>query len=148
MSWDIIIQDFPQGVTDINDISDDFAPKMIGMRADLIARIQAIFPVANFSDPSRGVLEGDGYSIEFGMGSDAECDVIMLNVRGGSWAVIAVTAVVEHLGLRAYDIGAEDFFSPIKAQASFAEWQVYRDKVVSRARPFLPETPDGPAAGK
>ncbi len=39
MSWDIFVQDLPQDVHKIDEIPDDFKPKPIGRRADIIAAI-------------------------------------------------------------------------------------------------------------
>lgn len=129
MSWDIHISDLPE-VQSISDIPEDFRPQSLGSRSALIAKIVDIFPFADFSDPSWGIIDGDGWSIEINIGKDMECDGIMLHVRGKG-AVPAVAAIVDQLGLRAIDIQSGKFFQRDAANESFNSWRSYRDSVVT-----------------
>src|ERR1700761_4265104 len=128
MSWDILIQDFPQGASDIDDIPDDYKPASLGARSEVIASIQQLLPEADFSDPSWGVLDREEFSIEFNIGNSDICHSIMLHVRGGGGAVATIERLLEHLHRRAWDCQAGDFFSSQAAMASFGEWQQYRDR--------------------
>ena len=128
MSWDITIQDIPQGIQAIDEIPDDFQPKPLGPRRDLITRIHQIFPDADFSDPSWGLLDRPRFSIEFSMGTAEICDSFALHVRGGGDAVARVAQLLNHLGLRGIDLQVPDFFSVEAAEGSFREWQAYRDR--------------------
>lgn len=49
MSWDILIQDLPH-VRSLEDIPDDFSPQPLGLRAEIIARVKAALPGADFTD--------------------------------------------------------------------------------------------------
>ena len=132
MSWDISIQDLPADAQSIDDIPQDYAPKPLGTRSELIARIQQILPEADFSDPSWGMLNELDFSIEFNMGSEEVCDSIGLHVRGGGPAMATVARVLDHLKLRGIDCQAGDFFSIKAAEASFGGWQAFRDRVVGQ----------------
>ncbi len=133
MSWDILIQDLPVQAARVADISENFVPGRIGKRHDIIAAVQTLFPIVNFSDPSWGVLTTQDYGIEFNIGDSEDCDSMMLHVRGGGEAAPAVAVLLDALKLRAIDCQTGDFFSLPAAQVGFAEWQAFRDGVIERA---------------
>jgi hypothetical protein len=114
----------------VQDIPDGFRPGPIGRRGDLIRAIGEVVPSAEFSDPSWGVINGDGFSIEVSMGRDETVDCIALFVRGGDTAVGVVADIIGRLGLRALDTGTGDFFDPAAAVGSVQRWRAYRDRVI------------------
>jgi hypothetical protein len=131
MSWDIFVQDLPVEAVSVEDIPEDFQPRPIGTRPELISRITQVVPSADFSDPSWGTIEGPGYSIEVNIGHETEVDSFALHVRGSSDdAVAVVTTILDHLGLRALDSASGEFFDRNVAVASFHSWRNYRDQVV------------------
>ena len=135
MSWDISIQDLPADAASLDDIPNDYVPRPLGTRSEMIARIQELLPDTNFSDPSWGMLIRSEFAIEFNMGSEEVCGSIMLHVRGGGPAMTTVTHVLKHLNLRGLDCQTGDFFSLEAAEASFGEWQDFRDRVIQQERP-------------
>ena len=64
MSWDIFVQDIPDEARAVRDIPDDFEPRPLGSRTEVIRRIPEVVPTADFSDPSWGTVEGPDFSIE------------------------------------------------------------------------------------
>ncbi len=64
MSWDIFVQDVPGAAKVVGDIADDFEPRPLDSRAEVIRRILEVIPDAEFSDPSWGSVEGPGFSID------------------------------------------------------------------------------------
>lgn len=107
MSWDLFIQDLPPDASSVAEIPDDFQPKPIGLRSELIASILEAVPEADFSDPAWGVFDAADHSIEFNMGGEEEAQSIALHVRGGQAAVATVKRVLKQLGRRALDSGSE-----------------------------------------
>ncbi|AHE56790.1 hypothetical protein [Sphingomonas sanxanigenens] len=132
MSWDISVQDLPPVAT-IEDIPDDFEPAPLGLRATLIDRILAALPGADFSDPSWGIIEGEGWSIEVSTGAEDVCQSIALHVRGGGAVIATVDAIIAQVGGRALDCQTGAFYDPGAAKQSFADWSAYRDQVLGRA---------------
>ncbi len=51
MSWDIFVADYPRSARTVEDIPDDYVPRPIGPRTDIIARIKEEVPSADFSEP-------------------------------------------------------------------------------------------------
>ena len=132
MSWDIYVQDLPEGIKTVEEIPEDFHPGLIGRRRELIAEIKAVVPEADFSDPSWGRVEGPDFSIEFNMGDDEEVVCLALHVRGSEGAVGLIAAVLDRLGLQALAPDSETglFEAEETARESFARWRSYRDTVV------------------
>ena len=132
MSWDIYIMNFPATAQRVADIPDDFKPAPLGKRADLISQIHELVPSADFSKPDWGVFDGDGYSIEFSMGSDEICKSMTLLVRGGGSPTPLVGALLDRLQLRGIDCQTGEFFDVEAARASFGSWQRYRDQIIGK----------------
>ncbi len=98
----------------------------------MIARILEVLPDVDFSDPTWGMFERPGFSIEFNMGAEEICGSFMLHVRGGGDAMATVARLLQHLQLRGIDCQTGDFFSIEAAQNSFGQWQAYRDRVIGQ----------------
>jgi hypothetical protein len=125
MSWDIFIQQFPEGARRVAEIPDTFMAPPLGRRDDVISRIRSAVPKADFTDPAWGVLEGGDYKIEFGLGDDDLLYGITLHVRGSDDVLPHITKVLRALGLRAIDSWTGEFFDPDVAPHSLARWRSY-----------------------
>ena len=132
MSWDIFVQDFPKELKSVTDIPNDYRPKAIGRRSEIIAKILQVVPGADFSDPSWGIIGGDDWSIEVNLGSDGILDGFAFHVRGGDAAAGVVAAILDHLELRAVETGNGDFFEAgPNAIDAFRKWRAFRDRVIN-----------------
>jgi hypothetical protein len=129
MSWDIFVMSIPREFESVEEIPSDFEPTSLGTRPALISKIKEVIPTADFSDPSWGLIDGDGWSIEVSIGKE-ECDCIALHVRGGDEAVGAVASIIDGLGVRAIDAQTGEFFvSGRTAIESLQKWRAFRDSV-------------------
>jgi hypothetical protein len=134
MSWDIFVMDLPKDAKSVDEIPQDFKGEPLGKRADLIAAIQSVASMADFSDPTWGTINGPDWSIEVSLGEEDVCGSFAFHVRGGYGAAGVVAAILDRLQLRALDSGSGDFFVAVpEAEASFQSWREYRDQVVSDA---------------
>lgn len=132
MSWDIFVQDLPTNAQSVRDIPDDFEPRPLGSRAEVVRRIHEVVPSANFSDPSWGTFNGPGFSVEFNVGDADEVDAIALHVRGGDPAAGFVADLLVRCGWRALDTASESgFFDPANVVESIRRWRAYRDQVLN-----------------
>jgi hypothetical protein len=133
MSWDIFVQDLPPGIASTDDIPDDFQPSPIGLRSKIMAKLSALYPECDFADPSWGILELPGCSIELNLGSDEELDGFAMHVRGDERAPNVVTHILEALGVRALDPSSPSGLfeqDPILRSESFARWRSYRAQIL------------------
>ena len=133
MSWDIFAVDIPAEFKSAEEIPSDFKPNSLS-RASVISRISEIFPSANFSDPSWGLIDGDGWSMEVNLGREENCDGFTLHVRGNDDAAVdAVVRILDDLRIRAFDAQTGEFFEAgPNALKSFREWRTFRDRAVHR----------------
>ncbi len=129
MSWDICIQDIPD-VSAVADIPKGFKPKILGRRGDLIKKIQAFLPSADFSDPSWGLYEDGLTSIEFNMGKNEICESIMLHVRGGKDPNNLVAQILKYLGLKGFDMQEGEIFGVKDPKKSFLNWKSWKDSTL------------------
>jgi hypothetical protein len=133
MSWDIFVQDFPLGIASVADIPDDFVPSPIGVRSEVIAKMFALYPECSFADPSWGILDLPGCSIELNLGSTEELRGFAMHVRGDERAQSVVAHILGELGMRALDpLSPSGLFEPdpVLRSESFSRWQSYRSYAV------------------
>ncbi len=105
MSWDVFVQDLSD-VDAVAEIPDDFVLRSLGSRTARIAKLQGILPDGDFSDPSWGLLDPPGVSIEFNIAQEEDIGGFVMHVRGADEAVRVVLQILCELGLRALDSGS------------------------------------------
>ena len=133
MSWDIFVQDIPLTAKSVSEIPANFEPRLLGTRAEIIARIRDVVPVADFTSPSWGLIEGAGFSIEVSMGNREEVRGFAFHVRGGEIAASVLADILQHLGFRAFDPSSETgMFNPGDSACGLRGWREYRDSIVDR----------------
>ncbi|MFT3836661.1 MAG: hypothetical protein QM723_06665 [Myxococcaceae bacterium] len=127
MSWDVHFMRWPEGVTNLEEMTEEFVPDPLGPAHEVIAKLTARLPKLDFSDRAWGVLEGPGFSIEFNLGAAPIADSLMLHVRGGPAAFGAVREVSEALGVPALDLSTGECidFSAADASRGFDAWRTY-----------------------
>jgi hypothetical protein len=135
MSWDVFVFDLPPGITDISEIPRGWSPPPLGKRADIIEKICALYPQADFSgDPSWGTLRLPEVSIEFHIGKE-EVEHFAMFVRGGDPAPHVVAYILRELGMRAVCSGSESGlfdYDPVSGSKAFDGWRGYASHVSSR----------------
>ena len=131
MSWDLFVHGMAPSAHGAGDDPSGFEPRPLGLRADIIRRIQQVVPAADFSDPSWGTFEAPDFSVEFNMGDDGPIDCFALHVRGGDMAAGFVADPLARCGWRALDPASDSgMFDPATALASLRRWRAYRDHVI------------------
>ncbi|HEX6161690.1 MAG TPA: hypothetical protein VF111_16050 [Thermoanaerobaculia bacterium] len=121
MSWDVFIQHLPASAARVADIPDDFQPLPLGSEDDVLQAIRTVFPTFRLTEPTGGVVEAPGYSIEIGFTVES----VALFIRGDERVVPRIAQLVELLGARAVDSWTGEFFDPETAPESIRRWQQY-----------------------
>src|SRR5262245_16338814 len=103
MSWDIFVQDIPKDARAVSDIPDDFEPRPLGSRSEILRRILEVAPSADASNPSWVTIDGPDFSIECSIGGDEEVTSFALHIRGGDAAAGLVSELLSRGGWRAFD---------------------------------------------
>jgi hypothetical protein len=131
VSWDILLQRFPQNVASPAEIPDDYKPPVIGSRAQVASSFRELFPTAITSDPGWIVIDRDDFSIEVSILDNEQCTGFMLYVHGDESAVQAVMQIAQHFEMRALDCSSGEFMDAMADPASgLQQWRAYRDKVL------------------
>jgi hypothetical protein len=98
-------------------------------------QISALLPGIDWSDPTWGVYEGDGFSIEFSVGDDDPIDAMMLHVRGGDDAISKIVTFTRPLGWSALDCSTGQFLDlENPSQEGWEGFQAYRDRAMGQDR--------------
>lgn len=133
VSWDLYVMRLPKGISTMDDIAKDFRPAPLGRRDELIGKITALVPDADFSDPSWGLIDGPGYSVEVNIGKEDLVDSIALHVRGGDLVIGLIADLLDRLDAGAVDPQSDSgIFHRDEAIESLGRWRAYRDRVVGQ----------------
>lgn len=133
MSWDVFIMKEKYDFEAPEEEQPPVPP--LGQRDDIIAKLISAIPQLDYRDKAWGILEGEGYSIEFNTGDEELVDSIMLHVRGGGEVMDTLRLICETLeayALDTSDSGYIDFEEPEAAEQSWKEFQKFRDRVINR----------------
>ena len=135
MSWDVMI--FKMGgktPPPLDKLKEsDLLP--LGPAEEVRQRISALLAGVDWSDPTWGLYDGDGFSIEFNFGKDDPIANMMLHVRGGGDAISAIVRFAKPLGWSALDCSTSEFLDlDNPSQAGWEGFQAFRDKIIKRHR--------------
>jgi hypothetical protein len=134
MSWDVVVFNV-RGKTPSLEQFEQSDCEPLGPAAEVHQRISALLPGVDWSDPTWGIYEGDGFSIEFNVGKDDPIESMMLHVRGGGDAIAAITRFARPQGWSALDCSTGEFLDlENPSQAGWEGFQAYRDKVIKKVR--------------
>lgn len=108
MSWDIFVQDLPEGIAHVDQIPDGFKPRPICDRSAILDAIRSVAPHAVTTDPTWVTIEVPGeYQIEVNLGHEESQTSFAFHVRGGPEARGVIGLVLDSLDLRALDPSSE-----------------------------------------
>lgn len=133
MSWDVLIMKEKYDFEAPEEEQPPVPP--LGQRDDIIAKLTRAIPQLDYRDKSWGILEGEGFSMEFNTGDEELVDSIMLHVRGGGEVMNTLRLICETLEAYALDTSDTsyiDFEQPEAAEQSWEQFQKYRDQVINR----------------
>jgi hypothetical protein len=125
MSWDAMLYSKDPGP-----VSRDMKTPPLGDAQFVREQISKSLPGVNWSDPAWGVLDGNGWSIEFNHQESGSTDSVMLHVRGGGDPISSIVKLCKETGWVAFDLQTGtlvDLTSP--SDKSWKEFQGYRDRV-------------------
>jgi len=133
VSWDVFIMrrdSTTESLQSLVSLPEDFMPSRMGDAGALRNRIRTVLPEVDWSEPSWGRLEGDGYSIEFNIQKEGIIDSFMLHVRGGGDALVDITRMCKANGWLAVDCSDGSVIDLDKpSREGWESFQRYRDNV-------------------
>jgi hypothetical protein len=115
----------------LEDLPDDFLFPNIGKASDVRSQISAELRNVDWADKNWGIYEGNGFSIEFAIGSNEFVAQMTLFVRGNGDAISTIVRLCNAHQWDAYDISACDYIDlKNPSNASWTEFQEYRDQII------------------
>lgn len=133
MSFDIFVQDIPAEIKAVEDIPDDFRPRSIGHRNDIVQVIQKVAPEVRFATPDWGTIDGETFSIEINLSMEDPVQGFTFHLRGGEHGLFLVADILAALDLRAFAPGTESgLFEMPQAGEALSRWRAYRDRVTKQ----------------
>jgi len=135
MSWDVLIMKEKYDFDAPEENQPDIAP--LGKRDEIIEKLTKCIPNLDYRDEAWGILNDEGYSIEFNTGDEEIVDSIMLHIRGGGTVMDTIQLVSETLdayALDTSDCAYIDFKQPEQAKESWERFQKYRDKILNKEK--------------
>lgn len=115
----------------LEDLPDDFRFPTMGPAEEVRTRISDSFESVDWTDESWGIYIGDGFSIEFAIGSDPIVEQMTLFVRGGGDAVTSIAGFCRANQWYAFDIDSGDYIDlENPSDEGFRAFQKYRDRVL------------------
>lgn len=135
MSWDVSVFAFKEPPTPIDQMPKDWRPPVMGTGDEVRSLISTYLFGVDWSDPTWGLYEGDGFSFEFSMGSDELIDNFAVHVRGSGDAVADLMKFAVPNGWYVLDWSSGDWLDPGKpCEESWKKFQAYRDRIVREYR--------------
>jgi hypothetical protein len=134
MSWDVMVLNLG-GEPPPEDAAEAEPVGPLGTAAQVRRRIAKHLPGVDWSEPSWGVYEGDGFTIEFNAEDDDPLDSLMLHVRGEGDAIAALLRFASPNGWALLDCTTSEFLDPENPSAAGWEgFQAYRDRAIGRPK--------------
>ncbi len=139
MSWDVIVFDFDgKPPANILGLPDDYEIPEIGASDVVRKAISSGFPATDWSDTGWGVVDGDGWSIEFNIGQEAEVGQMMIwHVRGSGDPVTPIAALCKAQGWSPLD-SVDSQFLDLDAPSTegWEHFQAFRDQILAKGGTF------------
>ncbi|MGD9127150.1 MAG: hypothetical protein PVH19_07195 [Planctomycetia bacterium] len=130
MSWDVLLFNFEGDPPNFEEVPDDFRPPSMGDAQAVREAIDKVVPNVDWSDPAWGIVEGNGWSIEFNHQENGDTDQVMLHVRGGGNPITTIVNLCKANNWSAFDLSTGEFIDlSTPSEDGWVGFQAYRDKV-------------------
>jgi len=139
MSWDVMVNRYDGPPPQVSQIPDGFRFPPMGDAGDVRRQVAAVLPNVDWSDPAWGMLDGEGYSIEFNLQAEGMVDGFMLHVRGGGDPVAAIVHLCKANRWVALDTSTGEFMDlDAPSREGWDSFCAFRDQVTSRVQALQP----------
>jgi hypothetical protein len=131
MSWDVELMRVPPDILSAADLSLDFVSEL-GPRDAILTILKDILPQIDLSKDSWGILDGEDFSIEFGIGDIDPISTITLYVRGNESVIAIIEKICNNTGWRAFDTTTGEFISfGQNAAEGLRRWRKSQEHVIA-----------------
>jgi hypothetical protein len=132
MSWQLAIMKLDRAVGTLDELPADHVPLPLGSPDEVRAAISRTFTTTEWREPSAGVFEGDGFSLDFRLGGDPTVESLTVDVRRGGHPLAPLASLCASNGWQGLDVQTGIFLDLSKRDETswqrFCEWRVRTDK--------------------
>ena len=138
MSWDVLLFVLDNAPPRASDLPSDWIPPTF--ETALIRRaVSAEFPATDWADPSRGLLIGENWSVEFIMGAEPVASTVSLNLRGEEGAFAVIERLRSFPNWYMMDVGSGEWLHHMDPpDAGFSDFRAFRDRAIAAHPPPPP----------
>ncbi|MAT71238.1 MAG: hypothetical protein CMJ58_17140 [Planctomycetaceae bacterium] len=139
MSWDIFVFASEVPPPPVDEMPESWSWQPLGSQDEVRDKINKCIPNIDWSDPSWGVFDGNGFSYEFSVGKTDPCDSIAVHVRGGGDAVALLLRLGDATGWYLLDTSQPEWIHHCSdPNSGWVRFQAFRDQVIAKSH----EPPD------
>jgi hypothetical protein len=154
MSWDVILQKFPEGASRPEQVPEDYLPAAIGSRADVASAVRKLFRNVEGDSDLFLTIFRSAFAIEISLGDKEPCSQLFLHVHDDHAAATkAILRIAEHFGMRAVDCSTGEFLVAARgrrrheaSEQERADAERYRWRVEEALKNPVPR-PEWPLSG-
>ena len=147
MSWDFLLQKFPENTARPEEVPDDYLPPSVGSRADVASAVCKLFRHAESDGESFVTIERSGFTIEISLGDEEPCSQMLLHVHVDGEDATAATKTIlrlaDHFGMRAIDCSTSEFMEAERSRGS-REGRERKREEKARHRHMVDENAENP----
>jgi len=132
MSWNVLVLNYHgKPPVDIGQLPKDHRPDSLGPTAEVRKAISRVLPDVDWSNPTWGTYEGDGFVFEFNMSEEPVKDTFMIRVTGGGDAITPMVKLAIQNKWSLLDISTMEFIDPANpSKEGWEGFQKYRNNVI------------------
>jgi hypothetical protein len=135
MSWDISVFATRVPPPPVAAMPSDWRGEVLGTSKEVRDQISLFLPGTDWTEPTWGIFQGDGFSYEFNIGDEESNAGFMIHVRGGGDAVSPLLRLAKCSGWFLLDCSQGEWLHHCEnTKAGWQGFQAYRDSL-------FPETP-------
>ncbi|MGI9316860.1 MAG: hypothetical protein ACR2QW_05985 [bacterium] len=140
MSWDVSFFSSRMPPPSVSELPKDWYGDSLGGFEDVRRKISSLLPEVDWSDPTWGRYNAEGFSLEFNMGNSDPSNGFVVHVRGGGNAVGSIEKIAQIPDWYAFDTSQGEWLHHCSNSGEgWAAFQDYRDRVIGDTQDVNPE---------
>jgi hypothetical protein len=124
MSWDVLLQRFPENTAQPEQVPDDYQPPPVGSRAEVVSALRKLLRNVDLTGDSFVSIDRARFAMEIGLGDEEPCSQLFLTVHDDhAEAMKTILRVADHFGMRVIDCSSGEFIEAGRRREASEERQ-------------------------
>ena len=137
MSWDVLLQRFPDDTARPEQVPDDYLPPPVGSRAEVVAALRKLLRNVECAGDAFVTIERARFAMEIELGDEEPCSQLLLHVHDDHGeATKTILRIAGHFGMRAIDCSSGEWL--VAGPAREASEPIQKKKPRARPKPNQP----------